>query len=377
MVLIALAMGTGGVGWSGNVFTLPVAVLFPMLWARSPGRVTAAAVAAGYFLAASRGLPQGVAAFFGASVWAGILLWFAASLSFVAVHAALWSPRQRPGRYTLAAVLMAVPPFGIVGWAHPVTAAGVLFPGWGWWGLGAAGLGLLAMTTRAWPVATALMAGAWIWSAAHWAPPLPPEGWRGIDTELSSTLGEGHALDQHRTLATLVIDAAAEGAKVVILPESALGPLTPTAARFWTEALAGRGVTAIAGAVVIRPDGYDNTLAVIGPAGATVAYRSRMSVPVSMWQPWRALLGDAGGAGATFFADPVVDADGQSVAPLICYEQLLIWPVLQSMLYRPDALVGIANGWWATGTSVPAIQLVALTAWARLFNLPLVTAFNR
>ena len=83
------------------------------------------------------------------------------------------------------------------------------------------------------------------------------------------------------------------------------------------------------------------------------------------------------GAGATFFADPVVDADGQSVAPLICYEQLLIWPVLQSMLYRPDALVGIANGWWATGTSVPAIQLVALTAWARLFNLPLVTAFNR
>ncbi len=118
----------------------------------------------GYFLAASRRLRQGVASFFGASVWAGILLWGAASVCFVAVHAVLWSPRpgsQKAFCYLITAVLMAVPPFGIVGWAHPIRAAGVLFPGWGWWGLAATATGLLVMTTKAWPVAAIALADAW------------------------------------------------------------------------------------------------------------------------------------------------------------------------------------------------------------------------
>ena len=167
------------------------------------------------------------------------------------------------------------------------------------------------------------------------------------------------------------------GAEVIVLPESSLGPLTPTVAGYWTGAVAGRGATVVAGGALIRPDGYDNAMVVIGAARATIAYRSRMPVPVSMWQPWRAWLGDAGGAGATFFADPVVDLAGRRSAPLICYEQLLVWPALQSVLHQPEAIVGIANGWWATGTSIPAIQRASLAAWARLFDLPLVTAFNR
>lgn len=356
-----------------------MALLFPLLWSRASQRFAAAGVAAGYFLAASRGLPQGVAAFFGTSVWAGILLWLAASIAFVGVHAALWNarPRLRAARYLAAAVLMAIPPFGIVGWAHPVTAAGVLFPGWGWWGLGATVVGLVAMTTRAWSVAAALMTGVWIWSAITWMSPSPPAGWRGIDTALSSTLGEGTALEQHRELLGKVIAAAFSGTEVVVLPESSLGPLTPTVSGYWADALAVRSVTVIAGAVVISPAGYDNAMAVLGPAGTSILYRSRMPVPVSMWQPWRVWFGDAGGASATFFAEPVVNVAGRRVAPLICYEQLLTWPVLHSILHRPDAIVGIANGWWAAGTSIPAIQHASLEAWARLFDLPLVTAFNQ
>ena len=106
------------------------------------------------------------------------MLWLAASISFVGVHAALWSahPRQRAARYLAAAVLLAIPPFGIVGWAHPVTAAGVLFPGWGWWGLGATVVGLMTMTTRTWLQAGALMAVAWAWSATTWISPSSPAG---------------------------------------------------------------------------------------------------------------------------------------------------------------------------------------------------------
>lgn len=36
------------------------------------------------------------------------------------------------------------------------------------------------------------------------------------------------------------------------------------------------------------------------------------------------------------------------------------------MLERPDAIVAIANGWWATGTSVPDIQIAALAALRRV-----------
>lgn len=357
-----------------------MAMIFPALWVASRNRLTAVAVAAGYFLAASRGLPQGVASFFSTSVWAGSLLWVVASLGFVAVHAALWSSglgRWKAFRYLIAAVLMAIPPFGIVGWAHPVTAAGVLFPAWGWWGLAAATSLLLAMTTRAWPIAMAVMAGFWIWSTLSWSTPPAPIGWLGIDIALSSALGEGNVFDQHRVLAGRAARAADGGANVVVFPESTLGVLTPTIARFWTETHADRTITVMAGAVVLDVDGYDNAMVAIDPSGARVLYRSRMPVPISMWQPWRAWLGESGGARATFFADPVVDVAGRKIAPLICYEQLLIWPILQSMLERPDAIVAIANGWWATGTSVPDIQIAALEAWARLFSVPLITAFNR
>ncbi|TIT10619.1 MAG: hypothetical protein E5W85_18635 [Mesorhizobium sp.] len=88
-------------------------------------------------------------------------------------------------------------------------------------------------------------------------------------------------------------------------------------------------------------------------------------------------MGSGGGARAHLFANSVVELAGRRIAPLICYEQLLVWPVLQSVLHAPDAIVAVGNGWWATGTSIADIQNASTIAWARLFRLPLVTAFNR
>ena len=124
-------------------------------------------------------------------------------------------------------------------------------------------------------------------------------------------------------------------------------------------------------------DGYDNVMLQVSAGGAKIVYRERMPVPVSMWQPWLAWTGQGGGARAHFFANPVIDIESVTVAPLICYEQLIIWPVLQSMLYRPDIIVATGNGWWTEGTSIVAIQKASAQAWASLFGLPLVMAFNR
>ncbi|MBY5890126.1 conjugal transfer protein TraB [Rhizobium leguminosarum] len=377
-LLIFASIAIGVVGWSGHVLLLPVALGFPVLWSIARTRSVAALVSAGYFLAASRGLPQGVAAFYSSDIWPGLLLWLCASLSFVVVHAVLWTKntRVRPSRYLLAAVIMAIPPFGITGWAHPVTAAGVLFPGWGWWGLGFMTAGLAGLATRIWPAVAIAFAGLWLWSAAIWTDPKLPEGWRGVDLELGASLGREAGLQRQRDIIATVRNAASDGARYVVLPESALGFWTPTVARLWTGALSDSNATVMAGAAVVDPGGYNNVLVAIDRKGSRILYRERMPVPGSMWQPWRFLFGESGGARADFFANPVVPIGAGRAAPLICYEQLIVWPVLQSMLHDPGFIIAVGNGWWTDGTSIVAIQRTTATAWAKLFAKPLVIAFN-
>ncbi|ABE65120.1 TraB (plasmid) [Nitrobacter hamburgensis X14] len=377
--MVAAAIAVGAVGWSGHVLALPLACAFPTLWAFAPSRSASAAVSAGYFLAASRGLPQGVVNFYGSDFSVGIALWIGAAAAFVLVHTVLW--QRQPGwrgavSFGIATVLMSLPPFGIVGWAEPIAAAGVLFPGWGWWGLAATAAVLPTMTTGKWPIAAIVATGFWAWSAAHWIAPSPPQGWTGLDTRLGSALGRPPDLEQTRALFERVSEARGAGARVVVLPESAAGLWTPTTSAFWIDSLRGADVTVIAGAAIVEPDGYDNVMVEAGDGRARVLYGERMPVPVSMWQPWLAWTGQGGGARASFFGNPVVEVAGRRVAPLICYEELLVWPVLQSMWYAPDVVVAIGNDWWTAGSSILAIQRASCEAWARLFALPLVLAFN-
>jgi len=378
VLLIAASIIAGTAAWSGHVLLLPIAFLFPILWAHARTRLTAAFVSAGYFLAASRGLPQGVATFYSSDLWPGQLLWFCASLGFVGVHAMLWTrcERTQPFRYFAAVLLMAIPPFGITGWAHPITAAGVLFPGWGWWGLLAATASLMGLVSRMWPAVAIALAGFWIWSAATWDEPKLPESWQGVDLEMRASLGRDPSMQRHRDLIATVMDREAGGARTVVLPESSLGFWTPTVERLWVKALQDTNVTVIAGAAVIDAGGYDNVLLALSGDGGRVIYRERMPVPGSMWQPWRTLLGQSGGARAHFFSNPVVAIADARVAPLICYEQLIVWPVLQSMLHDPDVIVAVGNGWWTKGTSIVAIQRANAEAWARLFDKPLLISFN-
>jgi hypothetical protein len=380
--LIAGGAVTGAVGWIGHPLAFGIAVAFPALWAGSPTRLIAASVAAAHFLAASRGLPIGTANFFGTGMTGGIALWFAAAASFVAVHAFLWTGKpgwQRPIRYAIVAILMGVPPFGIVGWAHPITAAGALFPGWDWVGLLATFLLLIAMTTRAMPVVAGIAMAAFAWSAVTNEPARQLSGWVGLDTEFGGSGGQAQFAGMSIQLETIarVREAAGKGTSVVLLPESAAGLWTPTVERLWQAELRGLGVTALVGAVIVDAKGYDNVIVAVSAERSEIIYRERMPVPVSMWRPWNAWAGGAGGARAHFLGNPVAVIDGLRIAPLICYEQLIIWPILQAMLHRPDVIVATGNGWWTGGTNIIAIQRASAEAWARLFDVPLMLAFNR
>ncbi|MBB3918010.1 putative amidohydrolase [Rhizobium fabae] len=193
---------------------------------------------------------------------------------------------------------------------------------------------------------------------------------------MGASLGREAGLQRQRDIIATVRNAASDGARYVVLPESALGFWTPTVARLWTGALSDSNATVMAGAAVVDPGGYNNVLVAIDRKGSRILYRERMPVPGSMWQPWRFLFGESGGARADFFANPVVPIGAGRAAPLICYEQLIVWPVLQSMLHDSGFIIAVGNGWWTDGTSIVAIQRTTATAWAKLFAKPLVIAFN-
>ncbi len=377
---LALASAAAGyIAWSGHVLAIPAAIAFPALWSLARSRRTAGLVSAAYFLAASRGLPQGVAAFYQSDIWPGLILWVVASSGFVAVHAFLWS-RHSGGwkalRYLLAMILMAIPPFGIVGWAHPITAAGVLFPGWGLIGLAAVAAGLAIMSTHYRPAAAITLVGFWLWSAAFWTAPDIGRGWQGVDLQLGNSLGRDNSLARHSDLVATLRSERRPDTAYMLLPESALAFWTPSVERLWRQQLADGDLSVIAGAAVVDADGYDNVLVRVSSTESEILYRQRMPVPGSMWQPWLPLIGRSRGARADFFANPIVSVGGQRLAPLICYEQLIIWPILQSMLHDPDLIIAIGNGWWTKETSIIAIQHASTEAWARLFGKPLVMSFN-
>jgi len=374
-VLVAASATLGVVGWSGNPITLPLTMAFPAVWSLAGSRVGAALIAGAYFLGASRGLPEGVSIFFDSDIVLGLSLWAVASLAFVGVHAAFWARRGgwRQGRnYFLANLLMSVPPLGIVGWANPVTAAGIILPGWGWWGLSLAIVMLMVATTRLRWITIIVVGALALVSAMRWTEPGSPARWRGIDTSFVSGRGQYADYGQQLSTMALVRAAAADGAEVVVLPESAFGIWTATNEVLWRRGLVDTDVTVVGGAVILTETGYDNLMVSVTADSSSVLYRQRMPVPVSMWQPWT-----FGGANADFFGNAVVELGGQKLAVLLCYEQLLVWPVLHSIMLDADLVVATGNGWWTGSTSIIPIQRASSAAWASLFGRPLVVAFNQ
>lgn len=234
---------------------------FPLLWGLAATRSTAGAISAAYFLAASRDLPVGVLNYFGTGdIWPSLALWLGASSGFALVHTVLWTHRSgwtKAARYTAASVLMSIPPFGIVGWAHPITAAGILLPGWGWLGLALAGLALMVLATEHRRAALPAFVALWLISAATWTPPTPPQGWIGIDTQFR---GSYAGYEQQLGTLALVRSKASTDVSTIVLPESALGIWTPAVEHLWRSGLRGVDATILAGAVVMLPEGYDNVV---------------------------------------------------------------------------------------------------------------------
>ena len=378
--LCGFAWGHVGLSW-----LICLAVAMPLLWSLASSRWWAGVIASAYYLTASRGLPFGAGIFFAESapLWFSWALWFAAGLVNALPWFLLWSETQRRKAWALPAalVLTGLPPVGFIGWVNPLTAAGVLFPGLGFVGLACLVVGLVLAVLRRWP-AVAILASVAVASniVALQAKTEPwVSAWSGQDTafaRLQTAAAPNFLAEGQRMAQVLMIAGQLQPGRVLVMPETVL-PRVRQVNDFNASMLAdlsaqlkAKGSAVLVGAEVVGPGHQlQNALVALGDESAPLV--QRVPVPIGMWRPWSA---------ESIAADPLASGvglvAGRKVAYSICYEQLLVFPVLVSLAHSPDVLVGAANDWWARETSIPAIQGQALDAWGRLFGLPVVRATN-
>lgn len=390
---------------------IALAVAMPAFVLRQRSRSAAYRTAACYYAGALWPLVPGARNFYGPRVssLSELAVWTAAWLLLASPWPLVWSanPGQWWWRATCGLALGVVPPLGLIGWASPLMGAGFLFPGTRWWGLAACALAPGLLT--AYPRRTApLIIGVAVVCNLMRAPVPPPPGWIAIDTHFGAIAHQVVTpVAEYQVAQTIQRATLSTSGKVFLFPETVVPVWTAATDAFWQptlERLRSSGKVAIIGArlpvpgaaagvpssrdlgsaLVILQGGtasgtllraqppefrYDNAVVIRG--AESTFFRQRIPVPIAMWKPFQ-----HDSARLNLFGPGVIRIGKRRAAPLICYEQLLVWPVITSLLQGPDILLAPANDYWAAGTLIPAHQITSMESWSRLFRLPYLAATN-
>ena len=383
-------------------------VALPVITSMQTSSPRAFLTAFAYYFAASWPLTTAATYFFGAGAPAlsMIMLWTAAASLLAAPWGLFWTAKRRKliWRLPLAIAASAVPPLGIVGWASPLTSAGLLLPGTSWFGLAAVVLGpvwLIRQPRRALPVALVAIAIA---NSLNFRTPPPPANWEAVDTQFGALSGYGPSSSEFAAAEWIKERALRSDCQVIIFPETVVPMWTAATDLFWQQTLdelRARAKTIVLGAGVPRhPPGFSfvdfsstlialnglspatrpapetadtpywNTISIRG--AETGQYLQRIPVPLGMWKPLR-----NSGVPLNAFGPGVLAIGDQRIAPLLCYETLIVGPVLQSMAAKPTMIVVLANDHWARGSAIPDYQRTVVSVWSRLFHVPCLIATNR
>jgi hypothetical protein len=372
--------------WSGHLGTIPLSLVAPLLVYRAKSRIHSYASMFFYYAAASWPVIPGARAFFGlrGTPLIGLFLCLAAA----ALLALPWGLLFTRGRdkaalsVPLCILLTAMPPLGIIGWASPLLSAGVLFPGSEWLGL-ALTIGFLSLFRfRPAQSVVCLTLCALVFNFQYSQPQLPV-GWEAVNTHYGG-VGQGDPdlateYNTHQSIQTTILESHAA---VLLFPEHLITHWNESTETFWGDTLASVATqhrTVLIGAGINPPatprnsfaqNHYLNVLLARGKDN-TALYQERIPIPIAMWKPF-----DGHGVPLNLFARGTVHVHNQNAAVLICYEQVLVWPFLSSALDHPTILLTPSNDYWAKNTRIPAIQQSSAASWARLFQLPVLSATN-
>ena len=387
----------GGIAWGINDLAGLSVFLFA-LWASCRSKKQAFIVGMAYYLGGSWVIPESSRVFFGES-WSlalGLAMWVVAAILNASVMAYIWRPshQQRLRERVLSVSLqhsalfiaLLIPPFAFVGWLNPFLGAAWFFTGMG---LVAFCLGWLLSVaigvSTPWisespPRLIAFLAiGVMATVLGQNALPAAPDSWVGVDTSLGQfPSNEFESFEKRRFIAEEASRQIFDGKKVIIFPETVLGHWSDnTTGAYLSGALrsqlAEHDATIVVGAIfqsAVTGD-MQNSVAVLSGDGAK-KLDSRQSIPVAMWKPWA-----ADGVASNWNSTGVHEIAGKKVMLSFCYEDFIpTLPLVSFIADKPDLIVSVANGWWVKGTNAPAIQLRHITTIAKVFNVPLIRAFN-
>lgn len=372
---VLAASAIGFLAWRGEFWAIPMSLIVPCLIAVQPSRSATGCTALAYYGAASLPVIAVSEVYWPSKDVLAIALWFTASALLALPWAVFWTrqPAIRPFGVTAALLLSAVPPLCMIGWASPLVSAGVLFPGSAWFGIAAvAALPALLIhrTTRIAGLLAAATASIILNSGSKTID--IPKGWEAKMTRIHRSRQQASLTDFfiEDRLQRIVMQSQA---RFLIFPEGAVRHWTEATDAFWSPALDGTPKTVLVGAGQPIPGSsrYYNSVVILGKEPREAVHQ-RIPVPGGMWNPIR----PKGTFAADLFAPGTVDVGGQRAAILICYEQLLAWPMLRSAIEHPTLLIAVSNEAWTSRTAVPRVQHACARAWARLFGLPLISAIN-
>jgi len=369
MVLAAL---TGVVAWCGLAPFIPLSLALPILCATLPTRRHRVSVALAYYAAALWPVMAAGIQLYGLPAVPFLLVLVGVAASMLA---ACW---LLPGT-VLPLVAAAVPPIGIIGVANPVTSAGILFPGTSWIGLIATALIPFGVARcPACTVPTVLAVALTLNGLAR--TPQPPPGWRGVDTHFGDIRNKKDLAAEFRSAEWIQEVSRSSDAQVLVFPELSVTSWTPATEAFWQPTLASlrednRTLLLGAGLPISGGQDYRNVLIAVPFRLSTETAFVEQSIPLPwvMWNP----IAVKDRVPLNLWDRRRIEVAGQRAAALICYEQLILWPVFTAVSERPTVLVAISNAVWTKGTPIPTVQRSAVWAWSRLFDIPAISAVNQ
>lgn len=375
---------------------LPLLIAFGFLVIYTRSAFSSWLTATTYYLVSSADLPVAFTIYFpddhflfGYLFWAisGVLLglpWlfmrWAADLKALA--------RLHDLRFALVAfvglIFSLLPPFGLIHWVHPGLASGMMFPGWGLWGL------LLTFIIisifplvvlhlqRGWLFFCILIGAALLFSFNN----ISYDGKNTLIPNVYAVVadkGEYSNLDGYdriNDVLTTSEEAISLEVPIVLFPEVYVGVMRSSIKVLMSPIeprMREAGITTLVGADYPVSEGlYDNALIGFG-ATTGLVYRARLPMPLNAL-PWvesrqRLHLTD----------NPVVEVDGKSVFFAICYEAYLLEHAVTAMLFgeKPDMMLASSNLWAIKNLRLTPIMGLSIDMMARIIGIPVKWSHNR
>lgn len=348
-------------------------ILMPVLWSLTRHRWSAGLVPAMYALMATRGLIESGAVYFERTEVFGVVLWLAAAIPHYLAGIVAWyakSSRRVFIGIPLLCLLLIIPPFMLVGWAHPLLASGLVFPHAGLWSLALCLLLMIAIAHLLPKPKTLLILVGCVALQAYfrYTPPainITPD-WRVHYTDVQEVITPEplKALRRQWSLQNML-----DSEKVQVFPESVGGIWDDFLASTWTYTVP-EDMTVLLGAFILQNHHWRNVVIAVNHDDASVIYTQRLPMTGGMFNPFSQTH-----FSADWLGDSTATVAGQRVGFAMCFEHVVLWPMIQTTAAKPTLVYAPASIWWAS-SQLQNAQRQSLRLWQLWLGVPVIESIN-